>query len=129
MTVDGESEWITINYEGTSLYSLIADGRYRNTSAGRQAWHSLIEDAVLQPHCNREGFNLRCSEESYHRINARFAFAANNQDHCLSCDSWLGFGIHFESGCGENGMQACGNRQVCLPPLVNMNAFGYILVQ
>ena len=129
MTVNGESKWMTIDYEASSLYSLIADGQYRNTSAGGSAWRSLIEGASLMPYCNLEGFNIRCSKESYHSINARFAFAANSQNHCFYCHSWLGFGINFDSRCGESGMQACGNRQVCSSSIINMNAFGYILVQ
>ena len=40
------------------MYSLIADGKYRSTSLGRDKWKSLIgSNASLQDNCNREGFN------------------------------------------------------------------------
>ena len=47
-----------IKKEASSLYSLIADGQYRETSLGRDTWKSLIgSEASLQLNCNTEGFN------------------------------------------------------------------------
>jgi hypothetical protein len=123
MTVNGDRKWMMLDYEASSLYSVIADGQYRNTSAGRVAWKSLIAGSSLQPNCNREGFNIQ-----FPNTNARLGFVANNQNHCNSCNSWIGFGI-YASTCGTI-YQACGNRAVCaVDRVVNIAAFGYILVQ
>ena len=41
-----------------SLSSLIAYGKYRATSLGRNAWRKLIgSQSSLQANCNKEGFN------------------------------------------------------------------------
>ena len=37
-----ELKFILINKTAESLHSLIADGEYRNTSLGRDAWKSLL---------------------------------------------------------------------------------------
>ena len=54
---DGTPRFILMNKTAGSLYSLIADGKYRPTKLGRQTWKKLIEASSLQQHCNREGFN------------------------------------------------------------------------
>ena len=49
---------MVINKHANSLCSLIADGRYRATSLGRNTWKTLIgSQASLQTNCNKEGFN------------------------------------------------------------------------
>ena len=54
-----ETNFILIDKPAESLYSLIADGQYRSTSLGRNAWESLIgAEASLQNNCNAEGFNV-----------------------------------------------------------------------
>ena len=53
MKVDGTIRWITFSYKASSLYSLIADGRYRRTSVGESKWRSLMPKSSLQPHCNK----------------------------------------------------------------------------
>ena len=119
---------MTIDYEGTSLYSLIADGQHRNTLAGRNVWISLITGASLQPNCDHEGFNIKFSHNKNTMI-ARLALVANNENDCLTCDSWIGFGASY-IGCDDHINQACGNRVVCAAStLSNFPAFGVILVQ
>jgi hypothetical protein len=123
MTVNGDRRRMVLDYEASSLYSVIADGQYRNTSAGKNTWMSVIAGSSLQPNCNREGFNIQ-----FGRTNARLAFVANDQNHCESCDSWIGFGIYAYS-CGKID-RACGNYAVCgVDRAVDIPAFGYILVQ
>ena len=57
--------------KANSLYSLIADEKYRNASLGRDTWKKLIgSEASLQVYCNTEGFNIMCggsgnSKKSY----------------------------------------------------------------
>ena len=58
MKIDNQLRFIVINKQVGSLHSLIADGKYRNTSLGRKTWRTLIGSAAsLQRHCNMEGFN------------------------------------------------------------------------
>ena len=115
---------MTINYQRTSLYSLIADGQYRTTSAGRNVWLSLITGASLQQNCNQEGFNIDTKT-----VRIRLGLIANNENHCSSCDSWIGFGA-FYADCGYNIDQTCGCRVVCTAStLSDLPAFGVILVQ
>ena len=47
------TRWIVISLKATSLYSLIADGKYRSTSIGKTTWRSLLQQSSLQAHCNR----------------------------------------------------------------------------
>ena len=123
MTVNGDRKWMMLDYEASSLYSVIADGQYRSTSAGKNTWMSVMAGSSLQRNCNREGFNIQ-----FTLTNARLGFVANNQDDCETCDSWIGFGIYAIT-C-DTIYQACGNRAVCaVDRVVNIAAFGYILVQ
>ena len=86
------------------MYSLIADGQYRNTSLGRDTWKTLIgSEASLQLNCNKEGFNALCGN-SYHS-RARIGIVANQEDDCKSCDSRIGFG----TGGYPDDSNTCGN--------------------
>ena len=58
MKIDNQLRFIVINQQADTLHSLIADGKYRNTSKGRDTWKTPIgSQASLQPHCNKEVFN------------------------------------------------------------------------
>ena len=35
MTVNGDTRWMMLEYEASSLYNVIADGEYLSTSAGK----------------------------------------------------------------------------------------------
>ena len=48
----------TFSYQASSLYSLIADGKYCPTHLRRFKWKSLISESSLQRNCDREGFNV-----------------------------------------------------------------------
>ncbi|XP_028396191.1 uncharacterized protein LOC114520165 [Dendronephthya gigantea] len=86
MSYNGNRKWMTFDYTARSLYSVIADGQFRATTAGRAAWKSLIAESSLQLNCNKEGFNV------LQRSKIRIGIVANEQNDCNSCDSWLGFG-------------------------------------
>ena len=97
MKVGGVTKWVKLDYNGTSLYSVIADGAFRPTNLGRVTWKSLIDDSSLQVNCNREGFNINVYDRgntNYH-ILVRLGIVTNNEDSCESCDSFLGFGVLF----------------------------------
>jgi hypothetical protein len=126
MTVNGDRKWMVLDYESSSLYSLIADGQYRSTTAGRPAWKSLIASSSLQASCNEEGFSI-----AYNAFKVRIGYYANNDNRCTQADSGIGFGITYTS-CSIASHITCGNIAQCSG---NDNghkltaAFGYILVQ
>ena len=113
--------FIVINKQADSLHSLIADGQYRPTSLGRNKWKTLIgSDASLQRNCNKEGFN---AVPTSLWAMVRIGFLANNEYHCKSCDSVIGFGIIGGNSCGNFAQYSPdnGNRATL--------AMGYVLVQ
>ncbi|KAL9961349.1 hypothetical protein ACROYT_G030267 [Oculina patagonica] len=126
MRIGGQIKFTVINMHANSLYSLIADGKYRATSLGRNTWKTLIgSKASLQHNCNKEGFNAVCSSSGSSR--ARIGFVGNNQNACSSCDSRIGFGT---AGYPEDA-NTCGN--VAKHGTDNGDRFikmmGYIFVQ
>ena len=101
---DNQPKFIVINQQANSLYSLIADGQYRNTSLGRDTWKSMIgSNASLQYNCNKEGFNAVGDNSGQSK--ARIGIIGNNQDDCASCDSRIGFG----TGGRADNSNSCGN--------------------
>ena len=118
-------KFLVIIKNGTSLYSLIADGRYRPTSLGRDKWKTLIgPEASLQINCNKEGFNAVGG--SYDHSKAKIGITGNNQNHCGSCDSRIGFG----TGGDHDDTNTCGNEATYEPDngYKHIKTMGYILV-
>ena len=127
MKIGQQINFIVINKQADSLYSLIADGQYRATSLGRNTWKSLIgSQASLQLHCNMEGFNAVGS--SAINSKARIGILGNQQDDCTSCNSRIGFG----TGGHPDDSNTCGN-EAAKDRSDNgektIKAIGYILVQ
>ena len=119
MKIANQIKFIVINKQASSLYALIADGKYRATTLGRDTWKSLIgSQASLQTNCNKEGFNAGCTSILFSK--ARIGIFGNNEDDCASCNSRIGFG----SGSGN----PCGNLYM-LFGWHSIKAMGYILVQ
>ncbi|PFX14231.1 uncharacterized skeletal organic matrix protein 5-like [Stylophora pistillata] len=126
MKIGSHIRFIDINKQAGSLHSLIADGKYRNTSLGRSTWKSLIgSEASLQLNCNREGFNAVGDKPGGART--RIGIAANQQHDCFTCNSQIGFG----TGGSREGSNTCGNEATHSPDNGNkhIKAMGYILVQ
>ena len=126
MKINHQIKFIVINKRANSLYSLIADGRYRNTSLGRDTWKSLIgSKASLQYNCNKEGFNAVGDNSDHSK--ARIGIISNNQDNCASCDSRIGFGTggypEKKSSCGNEAKHSPDNGDK------HIKTMGYILVQ
>ena len=104
MKVDQQFKSVVINYQARSLYSLIADNIYRNTSLGRDTWKELIaSQASLQLNCNKEGFNVLIGSKQQSK--ARIGIVGNNENDCRSCDSRIGFG----TGGDYDDSNTCGN--------------------
>ena len=125
MKIGQKINFIVINKQANSLYSLIADGKYRNTTLGRDTWKELIgAEASLQVNCNKEGFNAPFNR-SHSR--ARIGIVANQENHCSTCDSRIGFG----TGGYPDDSNTCGNEATWSPDNgdKHIKAMGYILVQ
>ena len=125
MKIGQQINFIVINKQANSLYSLIADGKYRATSMGRKTWKTLIgSQASLQPNCNKEGFNAGSNKG---RSKARIGVVSNQEKDCDSCDSRIGFGtggLPVDSNtCGDVAQHSPDNGDK------DIKAMGYILVQ
>ena len=77
MKIPGEdTRFLVVNKKASSLYALIADGKYRPTKIGRHEWKTLISyHASLQPNCNKEGFNVMSDNTVFAK--ARIGYVAN----------------------------------------------------
>jgi len=123
MKIGEQKNFVAIDKQATSLFSLIADGQYRATSLGRHTWKTLIgSQASLQPKCNMEGFNAGCADRVHYK--SRIGIFGNNEDNCKTCESRIGFGTGWATS--SNLDNACGNVHW---PEHNIKAMGYILVQ
>ena len=131
MKIGQQIRFVVINQQANSLYSLIADGQYRNTSLGRDTWKSLIgSEASLQFNCNREGFNAKSNKQHYpgkDQAKARIGVLGNNENDCNLCDSRIGFG----TGGLHDDSNTCGNEANYSTDNGNKHIKGicYILVQ
>ena len=126
MKINHQLRFIVINRHANSLFSLIADGKYRATSLGRNTWKSLIgSQASLQSYCNKEGFNAVGDNPRLSK--ARIGITANQENNYSSCDSRIGFG----TGDLHDDSNTCGDEATYSPDNGNrhMKAMGYILVQ
>ena len=129
MKIHGEdiTNFILINKTADSLFSMIADGQYRSTSLGRDMWKALIgPEASLQLHCNKEGFNVKCSCNICSKV--RIGILGNGRIGCDECpDSRLGFG----AGNHPDDSNTCGNAAISNGDngAKNIKTMGYILVQ
>ena len=127
MKLGHQKHFIVINKQANSLYSLIADGKYRATSLGRNTWKKLIgSQASLQANCNKEGFNV-AGGKRYSK--ARIGIIGNNEKDCRTPDSTVGFG----TGGYVDPSNTCGNHAIKGYTSDNgekhIKAMGYILVQ
>ena len=125
MKVGQQINFIVINKQANSLYSLIADGQYRNISLGRNTWKTLIgSQASLQPNCNKEGFNAVGSNSSFSR--ARIGIIGNEQNDCATCNSRIGFGTggkpDYSNTCGNEAAAGDNGKR-------HIKAIGYVMIQ
>ena len=122
MKIGQRLRFIFINKTAESLYSLIADGKYRATLLGRDTWKKVVgSQASLQRNCNKEGFNVVSDNRGFYR--ARIGIIANQQNDCSTCNSIIGFGTVGYFSCGNKAKHRPDNGDK------NIRAMGYILVQ
>ncbi|XP_022790339.1 uncharacterized skeletal organic matrix protein 5-like [Stylophora pistillata] len=125
MKIGNQTNFIVIQKEASSLFSLIADGQYRNTLLGKNTWKTLIgKNVSLQHLCDKEGFNVH-GDTRYSK--ARIGIIANSENECRSCNSRIGFG----TGGLPEGSNTCGNEANHKSDNgeKHTKAMGYILVQ
>ena len=116
MRAKNATNQILLSYSASSLYSVIADGHYRNTSLGSDTWKSLVRGSHLRPNCTiKEGFNTGISP-----IEARIGVVSGKNKQCSETDSVVGFGTAFKISCGSVDF---GRK------IHSESAFGYILLQ
>ena len=126
MKIGHQIKFLVIYKHANSLFSLTADGKYRATLLGRNTWKTLIGSrASLQPHCNREGFNVISNAKKDSK--ARIGIISNQQNDCSSSESRIGFG----TGGTADDSNTCGNAAVSNADNgdKHIKAMGYILVQ
>ena len=126
MRIGHQIKFLAINKHANSLFSLIADSHFRATTLGHNAWMTLIgSQSILQPKCNKEGFNAKSRSSFYSR--ARIGIISGNSDYCGASDSRIGFGTggspDNSNTCGNEAKARGGNRAQ------HIKAMGYILVQ
>ena len=131
MKVNGVTNWLMIDHAAPSLYSLLANGGYTQLNLGRSAWKSLIDNSSLQVNCEMEGFNVDppISDFPNHAL-ARIGILTNDEDHCFSCDSRIGFGTGGDLS-GQDGTNSCGNEVEYVPDngIRHTKAFCYIFLK
>lgn len=128
----GQERFIVIDKTANSLYELIADEKYRPTNLGRDEWKKLVgPQASLQNNCEREGFNAKGDKRFFYLSRARIGIIGNQENHCKSPDSRIGFGTEGEGLPSMYGENTCGNEAHWSSDNgdQSIRAMGYILVQ
>ena len=120
-----EVESLVIDEPSTSLYDIIADGKYRATKGGLEIWESLLPGSQVQRGCYREGFNAHGIQ--YGSAGARIGLIADNLSNCTSPDSFIGFGTGGGKCAGSRKI-SCGNESGACKKNTDIPAFGYIFV-
>jgi hypothetical protein len=130
MKVKNVTKWIEVHHRAISLYDVVANEMFKQTKAGKNTWKSLIGHSSMQNNCNKEGFNfINAYRLTYVKI--RIGLVANNEYHCNSPDSCIGFGISSRNSDGVVQSTSCGNlRYCCLKNSgVNIAAYGLVLIK
>eukprot|EP00118_Oscarella_pearsei_P015905 m.147719 g.147719 ORF g.147719 m.147719 type:complete len:298 (+) comp38471_c0_seq1:224-1117(+) len=125
MTAGHARKHVTLQKSAKSFYHIMFGSRYHPTNIGRNTWKSLIPDSSLQPHCNKEGFNVRLGNS------VRIGILSNQENDCLSPDSFIGFGVQSTSCRRDFRPNSCGNMASCTPDNGDKNIFamGYIFAR
>ena len=69
------TKWLELQMPRLTLLSLFKEGTYISTDISRAKWLEMVPGGVMQPNCNKEGFN------NYNKNGARvrIGIIANNQ--------------------------------------------------
>ncbi|XP_031574466.1 uncharacterized protein LOC116308223 [Actinia tenebrosa] len=106
----GNVNWIKIDMTAESLYSLLADGTEKETTAlGRSAWVSLFPDHKLQNYYCKEGMNMVGNKN---KAKVRIGIIADNSNDCNVPNSCIGVGVETGSylvPCGSSNSRTEGS--------------------
>lgn len=127
---NGDTNWIALNYNGSSLRDVIGNGAFQATNVSAAEWKKLLNNSEIQEGCQIQGFNS---------INKGFYFDKDAKARIgiigcpVNCDqsaqSRIGFGTEGKYF-GMDNSNSCGNElkgQGGNP--TSIKAFGYIFVQ
>ena len=122
---DPITKWIGVDYEASSLYSLIADrdGVFKSLNVLAQKWQSLIGGSLLPVECPSQGFNVPSQIFSAMK-RVRLGYLAHKT--CHQQEGLLGFGMNLDgfswsSGYNYPSRSGNGDKQI--------SALGYIYVR
>jgi len=105
-TVTGKIGEQTVTWKhnlGKPLHQIFS-GAFVASTLGQSAWSKLGGGAyAVQPHCNREGFNVNIPGW----VTARFGIGMNQENECKSPDTLIGFGLNRGSTASNAG-GSCG---------------------
>ncbi len=120
-----QTNWIGIDYQATSLYSLIADGEFRVVNIKAQIpslWQTLIDESHLPVQCLFQGFNVPSKIHStMNRV--RLGYLAHKR--CHQQEGLIGFGTNLDGVQWSSGYiypSREGDPK-------KISAFGYIFVR
>ncbi len=123
---DAQTTWIGIDYQTSSLYSLIAPGKFKALSVqvDAQKWQSLIDGSELPAQCSFQGFNVPSKIHQQKRV--RLGYLGHKR--CVNVyvdEGVIGFGtklngMQHSSGYNFPARDSNGDKQI--------TAFGYIYV-
>ncbi len=116
--------------EMTSLRDLFGMGANRYTMVGRDTWLTLVPGSAMAPNCNREGINV-AADFNIAQVNLRIGILANNENQCLSPDSFVGIGFSRSYlACNTTLNTFAGNAAGCNDPNDrNIAAWSYLFVR
>lgn len=100
---------------------MIEDGKERRFTIGRTQWKTLIANSSLQMNCNKEGFNVLQK--------ARIGIFSNQENDCLSPDSYIAFGALSGYCSGRSTTGNCAASSHSDNGLKITPAYGYVLAQ
>ncbi|CAB3996457.1 Hypothetical predicted protein [Paramuricea clavata] len=132
MKVGNDLNFLSFSYPASSLYTLFADRIYRSTNITRGEWKSLLAGSSLQTGCRKQGFNV-----DSHFVDVRLGYIGNEQNDCLSTDSYIGIGSNSgkntwcHSQRSKTHVNIAGNFAGCSADNgnVDITAMAYLLVR
>lgn len=125
MKYQDQTNWIALNYTGSSLWDVIGNGTFKETNLTVTEWKKLLNDSKIQDKCTFQGFNSRGKEIFPNTPRARIGIIGTPNKCTQSAQSRIGFGT-MGSYYGMDDSNSCGNE---MKDVSRIKAFGYILVQ
>lgn len=121
---DEGTNWIAVNYKGSSLRDIIGNGTFQATNVNSTQWLKLLNNSKIMDGCQWQGFNS-INEKFENGPRARIGIIGAPK-HCnQTAESRIGFGTSGNFF-GMDDSNTCGNE---FKEENSIKAFGYIFVQ